>query len=250
MERYFIDKIGISQVNLDTAFQFLERAVANKKAGYVCVTNSRTVYISNHDPAYCAIQNSSLLTVPDGMPLVWIAHNQGLQKVGKTSGKDLMDAIFSVSVEKGYTHYFYGSSQTTLAALEKNILAAYPGLKIKALISPPFQPLENFDIEELAQQVNDAAPTFFWCGLGAPKQERLMALLQPHLHSTISIGVGLAFEYFAGTVKRAPAWMHKNGLEWIYRLSKQPERIKFKSMKNLFSILIPVAKSYFQPKKY
>lgn len=250
MQRYYIGKIGISKVNLSTAFDFLINAITTKKYGYVCVTNSRTVYISNHEEEYCAIQNGSLLTVPDGMPLVWIAHNQGVDEVGKTSGKDLMDAIFSISKEKGYSHYFYGSSQTSLDFLEKNLLAKYPGLDIKALVSPPFQPLEAFDVEGLAKEVNALAPTFFWCGLGAPKQERFMALLQPHLENTISVGVGLAFEYFAGTVKRAPAWMHKNGFEWVYRLSKQPERITFKSMKTLFSILIPLAKSYFQPKKH
>ena len=93
---------------------------------------------------------------------------------------------------------------------------AYPDLDIKAAISPPFQPIEAYDIEGLAKHVNDLNPTFFWCGLGAPKQERVMALLQPHLNNTISVGVGLAFEYFAGTVKRAPIFMQKNGLEWLY----------------------------------
>lgn len=225
MQRYYIDKIGISKVNLSTAFDFLIGAVANKKYGYVCVTNSRTVYISNHEEDYCGIQNDSLLTVPDGMPLVWIAHNQGFDEVGKTSGKDLMDAIFSISKEKGYSHYFYGSSQSALDSLERNLLAIYPGLDIKALVSPPFQPLDAFDIEGLAKEVNSLVPTFFWCGLGAPKQERIMALLQPHLENTISIGVGLAFEYFAGTVNRAPLWMQKNGLEWIYRDMQQPMKL-------------------------
>ncbi len=249
MERYYIDKIGISKVSLPTAVGFLKDAVSTKNLGYVCVTNSRTVYISNHDEVYCKIQNGSLLTVPDGMPLVWIAHNQGFDEVSKTSGKDLMDAIFSISAEKGYSHYFYGSSQDTLDLLQKNLLEKFPGLDIKGLVSPPFQPIEEFDIEGLAKEVNALAPTFFWCGLGAPKQERIMARLQPHLESTISVGVGLAFEYLAGTVKRAPDWMHKNGFEWVYRLSKQPERITYKSMKTLFNILIPLTKSYFQPKK-
>lgn len=249
MSRYYIDKIGISKVNLDTAVAFLKNAVVQKKLGYVCVTNSRTVYISNNDAEYCTIQNGSLLTVPDGMPLVWIAHNQGFDEVNKTSGKDLMDAIFSISVEMGYSHYFYGSSESTLALLKQNLLKQFPGLEIKGLVSPPFQPLEKFDIKGLAEEVNSLKPTFFWCGLGAPKQERIMALLQPHLEATISLGVGLAFEYLAETVKRAPHWMHKNGLEWVYRLSKQPERITYKSMKTLFNILIPLTKSYFAPKK-
>ena len=89
--------------------------------------------------------------------------------------------------------------------------------------------MEAYDIEALAKDVNTLKPTFFWCGLGAPKQERLMSLLQPHLKQTISLGEGLAFEYYAGTVKRAPKWMQKSGLEWVYRDIQQPIKlIKFK----------------------
>ena len=130
--------------------------------------------------------------------------------------------MFSISVKEGYSHYFYGCSQQTIDLLQQKLLAKYPGLDIKAAISPPFQPIEAYDIYGLAKHVNDLNPTFFWCGLGAPKQERLMALLQPHLKSTISVGVGLAFEYFAGTVKRVPQGIEKLGLEWLFRCIQQP----------------------------
>ena len=243
MKRYPINKINISVTNLDKTLDFLKGSVKKCKTGYVCVTNARTSYLANQDADYCAIQNDSLLTVPDGMPLVWIANNNGFDEEGKVSGKDLMDALFTISVKEGYSHYFYGCSQQTINLLQQKLLAKYPELDIKAAISPPFQPIEAYDIEGLAKHVNDLNPTFFWCGLGAPKQERLMALLQPHLKSTISVGVGLAFEYFAGTVKRAPIFMQKNGLEWLYRIYKQPERISYRSLKALFSILKPLIKS-------
>ena len=244
MQRYFIDKIGISKVDITSAIKYLNLAIANKNYGYVCVTNSRTVYISNHDTEYCKIQNSSLLTVPDGMPLVWIARNNGIHEMSKTSGKDLMDEIFKISVQKGYSHYFYGCSQITIDLLQKNLKTLYPGLDIKAAMSPPFQPLEDYNIEDLAAEVNNLSPTFFWCGLGAPKQERLIALLQPHLQKTISVGVGLAFEYFAGTVKRVPEWMQKNGLEWSYRLAQQPKNIK-RAIKPLSWVFFKLLESKF-----
>ena len=243
MKKYPINKINISVTNLSKTLSFLKDSVKNGKTGYVCVTNARTSYLANQDADYCAIQNSSLLTVPDGMPLVWIANNTGFNEVGKVSGKDLMDALFSISVKEGYSHYFYGCSKQTIDLLQSKLLEKYPGLDIKAAVSPPFQPIEAYDIEGIANQVNTLNPTFFWCGLGAPKQERLIALLQPHLNSTISVGVGLAFEYFAGTVKRAPIFMQKNGLEWLYRIYKQPERISYRSLKALFSILKPLTKS-------
>ena len=242
--RYPINKINISVTNLDKTQSFLKDSVKNGKTGYVCVTNARTSYLANQDINYCAIQNNSLLTVPDGMPLVWIANNTGFNDVGKVSGKDLMDALFTISVKEGYSHYFYGCSQKTIDLLQQKLLAKYPGLDIKAAISPPFQPIEAYDIEGLAKHINCLNPTFFWCGLGAPKQERLMALLQPHLNITISVGVGLAFEYFAGTVKRVPIWMQKSGLEWFYRLSQQPKNIK-RAVKPLSWIFIKLLKSKF-----
>lgn len=222
MKRYPINKINISVTNLNSTLSFLNDSVNNSKTGYICITNARTSFLANQDVIYCAIQNNSLLTVPDGMPLVWIANNNGFDEVGKVSGKDLMDALFSISVKEGYSHYFYGCSQQTIDLLQKKLLNSYPDLDIKAAISPPFQPIEAYDIDSLAKQVNDLNPTFFWCGLGAPKQERLMALLQPHLNYTISIGVGLAFEYFAGTVKRVPKSIENLGLEWLYRCLQQP----------------------------
>ena len=100
-----------------------------------------------------------------------------------------MDALFKVSIENNYSHYFYGCCEITINLL-KNLSTKYPGLNIKAAISP-FQPLEDYDVSELANDTNNLKPTFFWCGLGAPKRERLMALIQPHLKYTISIGVGL-----------------------------------------------------------
>ena len=224
MLRYQIGKIKICVTNLEMTLSFLKRCIQNNNTGYICVTNARTSYLANKDQEYCFIQNNSLLVLPDGMPLVWIAQNSGFNEVGKVSGKDLMDALFKISVKEGYSHYFYGCSQKTIDLLQNKLSINYPGLDIKALISP-FQPIEDYDIEALAKHINELEPTFFWCGLGAPKQEYLIASLQPHLKNTISVGVGLAFEYFAGTVKRVPIFMQKSGLEWFYRLSQQPKKL-------------------------
>lgn len=224
--RFYIKNIGINAVNISDALSFIDQSINSGKTGYVCVTNSRTSYLANKDEEYCEIQNKSLLTVPDGMPLTWIGRNLGHKNVDRVSGPDLMDAIFKISVEKGYSHYFYGSTPNTIEQIQKKLSEQYPGIDMKGAVSPPFQPIENFDIEEISKQVNSLKPTFFWCGLGAPKQERLNALLQPKLDSTICIGVGLAFEYIAGTVKRAPKWIQKSGLEWFYRISQQPKIFK------------------------
>jgi N-acetylglucosaminyldiphosphoundecaprenol N-acetyl-beta-D-mannosaminyltransferase len=222
MKVFKIGDLKINAINLNETISYISECIKNNLTGYICVTNSRTAYLSNKCKEYCSIQNNSLLTVPDGIPLVWIANNRGLNDVGKVSGKDLMDALFEISVEKSYSHYFYGCSQKTITLLQKNLMLKYPGIEIKGAHSPPFQPIEDFDIESLSNQINELRPTFFWCGLGAPKQEKLISLLQPSLKKTMSVGVGLAFEYFAGTVSRVPSQIENLGLEWLYRCFQQP----------------------------
>lgn len=222
MERFSIGKFKVSKTNLESAKNYLAKCVEMGIAGYVCVSNSRVAYQSNHDPDYCAIQNNSLLTVPDGKPLVWMAHNMGYKTVGQVAGNEIFHALLQESAAKGYTHYFYGSTPSTIEKMKARVAGEYPEAKIVAAVSPPFQPIEAYDIDALAEEINRLEPTFFWVGLGAPKQERLMALLQPKLRKTICLGVGLVFEYYAGTVKRAPSWARKLGFEWLVRSVQQP----------------------------
>jgi len=224
MDRFNIGKIKINKTNLEDTLTQIQKKIEDKEYGYICVTNSRTAYQANIDEDYLEIQNNSLMTVPDGMPLIWIAHNKGYNGVGRVCGPDLFPEIINISEEKGFSHYFFGSTQNTIDLIQEKMRNEYPAIVLKGAVSPPFQPIESYDIDELAKEINRLQPTFFWCGLGAPKQEQLMALLQPKLDSTICIGIGLVFEYFAGTVERAPLWAQKSGLECFFRLSQQPKK--------------------------
>jgi N-acetylglucosaminyldiphosphoundecaprenol N-acetyl-beta-D-mannosaminyltransferase len=222
--RFNVGKIEITSTDLSSCINSIRETIRNGSQGYICVTNVRTAYLANKNPDYLRIQNISLMTVPDGMPLVWYAHRTGHKNVGRVCGLDLMNGIFKSSAAEKYSHYFYGSTAGTIAELVENVKADHPGIDIRKAISPPFQPVDEMNIEELASDINQLQPTFFWIGLGAPKQEYLMARLQPLLKNTICVGVGLSFEYLAGTVKRAPAWAQRSGLEWIFRIAQQPKK--------------------------
>lgn len=221
-----IGEVNVSMVSGPDALAVIRESIRVGKPGYLCFLESRTAYMANHDREYCDIQNHSLLTFPDGISMIWFARRSGHHQLRKMSGKDFMDLVFSVSVREGYSHYFFGSTPETIIRIEKNLAAKYPGIQIAGIVSPPFQPLEAFDVDVLAEELNRIRPTFFWCGLGAPKQERLMAMLQPKLVATVSAGVGLAFEYIAGTVTRAPVWMQRTGLEGVFRLIQQPRNVQ------------------------
>lgn len=245
--RFSIGNFKVSIVNLQSAVDHISNCIEKKQTGYICVSNSRVAYRSNNEPDYCDIQNNSLLTLPDGKPLTWIAHNRGVKEIGQVAGNELFHAILRESTKKGYSHYFYGSTPYTIDEIKKRSSTDYPDVVIVAAVSPPFQPIEDYDIDSLAEEVNNLAPTFFWVGLGAPKQEQLMALLQPKLKYTICIGVGLVFEYYAGTVKRAPKWVRKMGLEWLVRTVQQPKRLVMFSKPFIWTIK-EIVKSKISPK--
>lgn len=217
-------KTNINVTNMGETLQYLTQNLEDLRGKYICVSNVHTVVMSYEDEKYRNIQNSAAMVLPDGKPLSVVSRLRGYKEAQKVSGPDLMPAMFRVSEEKEYTHYFYGSTEETLGKLKEALLKQYPKLKIVGMYSPPFRPLTQEEDEEMIQQINDASPDFIWIGLGAPKQERWMYAHKDKLCG-VMLGVGAGFDFHAGTVKRAPVWMQKCGLEWLHRLTQDPKRL-------------------------
>lgn len=140
------------------------------------------------------------------------------------TGPDLMKELLKESKTKHYRHYFYGSTQKTLDVLREKVTENYPGAVIAGMYSPPFRPLTPEEDEDVVRMINEAKPDFVWVGLGAPKQERWMAVHEDRVQA-LMVGVGAAFDYEAGNIRRAPQWMQKHNLEWLYRLMQDPKRL-------------------------
>ena len=135
-----------------------------------------------------------------------------------------MQSIFEESGNKGYKHFFYGSTQETLEKLRQSLLDLYPDLKIVGMYSPPFRPMTQEEDVEVSRRINEKKPDFVWVGLGAPKQEIWMAEHQGKI-SGLMVGVGAGFDYWSGKIKRAPKWMQDHNLEWLFRLLQEPKRL-------------------------
>lgn len=121
----------------------------------------------------------------------------------------------------------YGSTKETLQALRAVFEKDYPGIQIAGMYSPPFRPATEEEDREIVARINEAYPDFIWVGLGAPKQEIWMADHQGNIHGFM-VGVGAAFDYLAGNIKRAPEWMQKSNMEWFYRLLQDPRRLFYR----------------------
>jgi len=135
-----------------------------------------------------------------------------------------MKELLKRSKDHGWKHFFYGATQKTLDTLREKIEESYPGAEIAGMISPPYRTLTPEEDEEYVRQINESGADFLWVGLGAPKQEIWMAAHKGQINA-LMIGVGAAFDYESGNIKRAPMWMQKANLEWFYRLIQDPKRL-------------------------
>lgn len=209
---------------MDWTLNFIKENIKELSGDYICVSNVHTTVMSHDDPEYCIIQNRGILAIPDGGPLSTVGRKRGFEKMSRVTGPDLMGEIFKISTENGYRHFFYGSTDDTLFKLRRNLMKKYPGLQIVGMHSPPFRYLTDGEAEIAVKMINDTNPDFVWIGLGAPKQELWMASHQWKVKG-LMIGVGAGFDYFAENIKRAPLWMQKSNLEWLYRLMQDPKRL-------------------------
>ena len=224
--------VGISAINLDSATALVAWALEERTKGYICVTGVHGVTEAQEDALFRRILNRAFLNTPDGMPMVWMARWQGFGDVTRVYGPDLMLRVCQLSVERGFTHFFYGGAPGVAEALKQRLESKFPGLRVVGTYTPPFRALSEEEERELAQRVTALKPDIFWVGLSTPKQEKFMAQYWDKLDATIFVGVGAAFDFHAGRVRQAPFWMQRSGLEWLFRLACEPRRLWKRYLKN------------------
>ncbi len=217
--------VGISAINMDQAVAELARWVAEKDQHYVCVTGVHGVMESQNDLELLKIHNRSGLTTPDGMPMVWAGKRAGADEMSRVYGPDLMLEICARSPTEGWTHFFYGGKEGVPELLSKRLQDRFEGLQVVGTHSPPFRALTETESDDIASMINQAAPDFVWIGLSTPKQERWIDANIGRLNAPAVLGVGAAFDIHAGLLPQAPGWMQRRGLEWLYRLIKEPRRL-------------------------
>jgi len=217
--------VGISVTNLSHAARFLiERARAGR-GGYVNICTVHSIIEAQDDPKLRQILNQSLLSTPDGMPLSWIGWASGFKSMDRTYGPDLLLKILRDTEGSGLAHYFYGGNEGVAAELAHRMRQRFPAIGIAGFGMPPFRPLTDDERAELIERLGQSSPAFVWVGISTPKQDRLIAELSPQLPQAIFIGVGAAFDFHTGRVKQAPGWIQRAGLEWFFRLTREPGRL-------------------------
>lgn len=199
---------------------------------YVCVTGVHGVMEAQRDDELRRILNESMLTVPDGMPTVWMGRLQGHRNMSRVYGPTLLLDVCKRSVTTGHTHFFYGGATGVANELATRLTRQFPGLRVVGTYTPPFRALTGLEEEDLRTRVAAAQPDFFWVGLSTPKQERFMAAHEGKLQTRVMLGVGAAFDMHSGRTKQAPRWMQRNGFEWLFRMLQEPRRLFWRYARN------------------
>jgi len=212
-------------MNLSIATSAVLAALRERRQGYVCVTGVHGVSEAQDDPAFRCILNAAFLNTTDGMPLVWLGRRAIGPEVGRVYGPDLMIEIFRATESTAFRHFLYGGAPGVAGDLKAKLAARFPGATICGTYCPPFRPLNPAEEADLVALVRETKPDIIWVGLSTPKQERFMAEYLPKLDTTLMFGVGAAFDFHAGRIPQAPRWMQRAGLEWFYRMCREPRRL-------------------------
>ncbi len=218
--------IPMAMTDYAGAMDVMDAMVDRRERGWVCAAAVHSVMVAQDDPEMRAALTGSVITVPDGMPVVWAANLLGENLPNRVYGPELMQRYCARSAERGLRVWLYGGrDQGALVQLALTLRQSHPGIRIVGGYSPPFRSLTAEEDGNIAEQINRDRPDVIWVGIGVPKQEKWMVRMRDRLEAPVMCAVGAAFDFNAGRVSQAPRWMQERGLEWTYRIVQEPRRL-------------------------
>lgn len=192
---------------------------------FVVFRDAHGIVRAQDDAEIMAAHHAALLVCPDGRPLAWIGRLRGHAAIDQVPGIESVETVCRAGLAEGWRHFFLGGGPGVAEALGQEMARRAPGLAVAGHETLPFRPLTEVESEALHERIRAAGTQVLWIGLSTPKQELFMQAHAPFLPGTIAMGVGAAFDVNINTIPRAPAAMTRIGLEWLYRLIREPRRL-------------------------
>lgn len=223
MQTFDVLGVPVTVTNPVHAAQTIESWASDEIGRFVCIRDVASLMTIIDDPAINGLHDEAAMITPDGMPIAMVGKSRGLP-VERTCGPDLFDLVCCRSVESGLSHYFYGGQEGVAATLADEMIRRYPGLRVLGHECPPFRPLTDEEDVQVMERIRQSGADIVWIGISSPKQDVWMRDHYRGMSQTL-IGVGAAFDFHTGAVRRAPLWMQKWMLEWAYRLLSEPRRL-------------------------
>jgi N-acetylglucosaminyldiphosphoundecaprenol N-acetyl-beta-D-mannosaminyltransferase len=222
-----IGDLCFDALDLAQTVAVVDRALALGTRGYIVTPNVDHLVQYRRNPEYRIACDDASLRLADGMPIVWAARLLGRPLPARVAGSDLLPALCQAAAGRGYTVFFLGGAAGVAERAATRLRARFPGLQIAGLHAPPerFEPDEGAAAAAAMAAVNAVKPALLFIGLGTPKQELWVHRYWSRLDTTVAVCCGAALDFVAGVQIRAPVWMQRAGLEWLWRLAREPGRL-------------------------
>ena len=229
----------INNVNSADLFRNLNETIKENKKEYISITNTEAMYIGLKNKSHFEYINNSYLSLCDGTGIVLAGKVNGFQ-INKYHGPDFFEDVIKEGVKFGWTHFFLGGKEGIGKTLKNHFKSSFEDVKIFGHYSPPFRPMSKQEETEMINEINVVKPNFLWVSLGLPKQEKWIAKHIDKLDINFAIGVGAAFDFHSGNVKRAPLFFKRIGLEWFYRTLFERRLVvrQFRGFKFMFKAIL------------
>jgi N-acetylglucosaminyldiphosphoundecaprenol N-acetyl-beta-D-mannosaminyltransferase len=227
--------------------QRIGEMVAGGERGYLCLTSVHGLMESRRDPELAAALSGATLNLPDGMPVVWALNllDAGRPLRDRVYGPTLMEMACERAAATGARVFLYGGHDVAaLRELKTGLRRRAPALEIAGDWSPPHRDLTHEEEAEVSARIDESGAAIVWCGISTPRQEKWMARVRPLIQAPVMVSVGAAFDFIAGRVAPAPAWMQRRGLEWAYRMAREPRRLAPRYLRNNPAFVAAVARQY------
>jgi N-acetylglucosaminyldiphosphoundecaprenol N-acetyl-beta-D-mannosaminyltransferase len=224
MKEFRVVKMKVNSTSYNDSVNKILKWARNKESKYICAANVHMVMESYDSPEFNKVVNSADMVTPDGMPLVWMLRRAGVKNQTRVCGPDLSLLVCKEAENQGIPVGFYGGTPENNEKLFHYLSENYPRLEITCMISPPFRSLTMEEEIKYINQINQSGTRILFVGLGCPKQEKWMFHHKNKI-SAVMIGIGAAFNFHSGDLKRAPKILQSLGLEWLFRFIMEPKRL-------------------------
>jgi exopolysaccharide biosynthesis WecB/TagA/CpsF family protein len=217
--------VPIDPVDLDQAVDRAMEAVAEATFAQICTVNLDFLVNARRDAGTRAVLRRSELNLADGAPVVWLGRLLGSPLPGRVAGSDLVPRLAAAAAAAGASIFFLGGEDGNAAVAAERLVAQYSGLVVAGIHEPARAALEDMEDDDIVQRVADSGADILLVALGHPKQDKWIARNRDRLPVSVAIGVGCTFDLIAGRRSRAPRWMQRTGLEWLFRVVHEPGRL-------------------------
>lgn len=212
----------VAKMTMAEVLEWIRVMVEQGKPRHIVTANAEIIHRAKRDQEFSRLVNNADLITADGSGVIWASKALGNPLPERVTGIDLVYQLFNQAETKGWRLYFLGAAPEVVEKAVLNTLSKHPLLQVAGFHHGYYSQEETADVVE---NIAKSKPDILLVGMGAPRQEKFIQEYLSQLKATIAIGVGGSFDVLAGKTNRAPKWMQKAGLEWLYRLSKEPGRI-------------------------